>query len=118
MTNEEFEKSGITVTQFLRERKDYKMNMNDVKTMQEKKAIAEAIAFDNKEQSTNFELKTRDYSKIRKGAAIAFAGAMIPFLSDFFNMIDWGGYDAIAGAVAATLINAIRKWVVNNKVIA
>jgi hypothetical protein len=89
--------------------------MNSIKTMEEKKIIDEARIINNKEQSTNFQLKTMDYSKVGKGAAIAFGGAMIPFISDFFNMIDWGGYDAIAGAVAATLINALRKWIMNNK---
>lgn len=66
-------------------------------------------------KSERFQLKSEDYAKIIKGVMIAFAGAMIPLIGELTQMVDFGNYDAIAGAVAATLINAIRKWIVNNQ---
>jgi hypothetical protein len=64
--------------------------------------------------SKQFWLDKEDWKKIGKGALLALAPALVVFLSDLTNMVDFGTTAPIVAAIASIGINFIRKWITDN----
>ena len=67
--------------------------------------------------SEKFSLIKQDFIKIWKGFLIAFAGALVTYLTSISGMIDYtnfGQYAVLVQSgvmiVSSTLINGINKW--------
>jgi len=54
-----------------------------------------------------------DLVKILKGAAIAMLGGLIVYLPTITDVVNFGEYAPLVGAVAAIGVNAIRKLIVH-----
>jgi hypothetical protein len=68
-------------------------------------------------KSAQFTLIKQDLISIAKGAAINFSGAIILYLVEALQKMDWGmaWYAPLATATFATLVNIVRKWVSTTK---
>ena len=66
-------------------------------------------------KSKKFKMNKEDGLKILKGAGIAVAGALLTYGAEVIPGIDLGSSTPLVAAVLMILINAGRKWVVNNK---
>ncbi len=60
------------------------------------------------EGSKKYQLNELDYRKIGKGFLIAMAGALVLWIPQCVEMVDWGAGTLIAGAIASTLVNALK----------
>lgn len=61
-----------------------------------------------------FEMSEENYEKLKsvlRGAVIAAIGAVIPYIAQLAGLLDDGSVlGAILGAIAAVLVNLIRKF--------
>jgi hypothetical protein len=75
-----------------------------------------------KKGSVKFSFNGADWQKIRVGAGVALAGAIVAFLPETIagvqfvvqvgdNTID---YTAFVGFAASVLINVLRKWITDH----
>ena len=46
--------------------------------------------------------------KLLKSALLAFGGALIAFIPEFYSIVDWGVYAPFVGGLAAFLVNTIK----------
>lgn len=65
-------------------------------------------------ESKSFQLSKADFLRILKGAAVAFAGALVVYIPEVVNDISWGAYAPLATAIAGVLVNTLRIWVADN----
>lgn len=65
-------------------------------------------------ESKKYELKTEDFKKIGTGALIALGGALLTFTAETIPNIDFGEYTPVVVALSSILINAGRKFLINN----
>ena len=65
--------------------------------------------------SARFQLNWDDTRKILTGLGIALAGALIPFLSSLTQTYDFGTCAPIIGGICAVGVNALRKWIADNR---
>ena len=72
-----------------------------------------------KEGSKRFQLNKEDGLKIIKSLGIATATGAVLALADALSVlpeqVDFGTYHIIAVAVVGTIVNAMRKWVNDNR---
>jgi hypothetical protein len=65
------------------------------------------------EGSPRFLLSSEDIAKIIKGGSIALAGAGVVFMTNISGL-DFGAWSPTVGALAAIVINVLRKWIADN----
>jgi hypothetical protein len=65
------------------------------------------------EGSPRFLLGSADVQKIIKGGLIALAGAGVVFMTNISGL-DFGAWSPTVGALAAIVINVLRKWIADN----
>ena len=56
-------------------------------------------------------MNKEDLNKILKGALIALSGALLTYLAEIPEMVDFGDYQAIIVAVFSVLVNVGRKFI-------
>lgn len=62
-----------------------------------------------------FKLGKDDVISVLKGAGIAALGACVVYLSTWLTGQDFGEYTAAVAALAAVLVNLVRKYITNTE---
>ena len=56
------------------------------------------------------KLDSEGWKKIGKSFLLTLVAAAIAFLADLTNIVDFGGYSAIAATFIPFVVNFLRKW--------
>ena len=56
------------------------------------------------------KLDAEGWKKLGKSFLISLGGAVVVFLGDVTNTIDFGGMGAVAAAFMPLIVNFLRKW--------
>ena len=66
-------------------------------------------------ESKRFTLNSKDAKSIAVGALLAIGGSLVAYFSDLLPQIDWGKWAYLAIPVSSILINAVRKFLEEEK---
>jgi len=56
------------------------------------------------------KLNGEGFKKLGKSLVISLVGAFIVFIGDITNIVDFGGFGAIAATFVPFIVNFLRKW--------
>lgn len=65
--------------------------------------------------SPKFQLNAEDLKKVASGLGVALLGAALTYLTEQIPNIDFGQWTPFVVAFWSVIVNAVRKWLTENK---